>query len=44
MKNFWAYVAWIVFAPFIVAGLVYAFFLLFSVLGGNTSCPPITCQ
>ena len=44
MKNFWAYVAWILFAPFIVGGLIYALYLIFSVMFGGASCLPTTCQ
>lgn len=44
MKNFWAYVAFIVFAPFVVGGLLYAVYILFSVLFGGASCLQSSCQ
>lgn len=44
MRNFWAYVAFIVFAPFVVGGLLFAIYLMYSVLFGGAGCQPTTCQ
>lgn len=44
MRNFWAYVAAMVVGPVIVAGFLYALYLMFSVLFGGAGCQPTTCQ
>jgi hypothetical protein len=44
MRNFWAYVAALVFGPMILFGLCYAMYLIFSVWFGGASCQPTSCQ
>jgi len=44
MNNFWAYVALLVFGPMVVFGLLYALYLLVTVLFGGAGCQPTTCQ
>jgi hypothetical protein len=44
MRNFWAYVALLVFGPMVVGGLLFVLYLMYTVLFGGAGCQPTTCQ
>ena len=44
MHNFWAWVAAMVFGPFVCLGIYCIFYVMYMALFGGGACLPTTCQ